>query len=422
MSPLSISRIISALVAVAILFGGFLMNSARHAQPILNAALGPGEIGSRMREMYNLAGLNFIGKDRAKAEHARLMGAVGKSEMNGFSVIRSRDQRLYRGALLPIYTDNAEKLAECIGYFAARAREEEAGTFFLAAPERVSKYSFEQYGHMPVANVHPAIDSLLYILRSRGVPFLDSRYRFWADGVPDEEVTIATGALMTGAGAFELFAYLLEELEKGTSASLDPDRYFRDPKNYSFQTFAKSFIGSYGKETGPAFSGFDDFVAVSPAFETEFALEGLDMFGQAVAAAGPADETLLDPRRLMRTENFYYFFPQNYYRHSNLTWSVVRNLRNPGGKKILFIHDFYTAQLASFLAYASGELHTLALWDNQTMSAEEYIKGRNFDCVVISLFPANILEERVQRLILKEIPAELEEVEEVFQPDDRFDS
>ena len=421
MSPLSVSRIISAVVAVIVLFGGFLMNSARHGQPVLDAALSQGEIGGRMRKMYDLGGQNFIGKDWAKSEHARLMDAIGKSEMNGFSVIRSRDKRLYRGTLLPIYTDNAEKLAKCIGYFAERAREEETRTFFLAAPERVSKYSFEQYDNMPIANTHPAIDSLLYILRSRGVPFLDSRYRFWADGVPDEDVTIATGTMMTGAGAFELFSYLLEDLEKETSTSLDPDRYFRNPENYTFKTYPKSFIGSYGKETGPAFSGFDDFVTISPAFENEFSMEGFDMFGEAVAAGGTADETLLDPQRLTRSENFYYYFPQNYYRHSNLTWSVVRNLRNPGGKKILFIHDFYTAQLASFLAYASGEMHTLALWDNQTRNAEEYIKGQNFDCIIISLFPANILEERVQRLLLKEIPEELDEEETDFQPDDRFD-
>lgn len=180
-------------------------------------------------------------------------------------------------------------------------------------------------------------------------------------------------------------------------------------------------MGSYGIETGPAFSGLDDFVTIAPAFETGLAIEGLGMFGEEVTAEGSAEETLLAPESLTREGDFYNFYPQNYYRHSNLAWSVVRNLRNPGGKKILFVHDFYTAQLAGFLAYASGELHTLALMDNQQQNAEEYIKGKDFDCVVISFFPANILEYWVPGLILKEVPEEIDAEEETVQQDDEFD-
>ena len=99
MSPLSISRIISAIVAVIVLFGGFLMNSARHGPPVINAALdlpaalGQGEIGSRMREIYSLANTSFIGKDWPKSELPPLMNPIGKSDMNSFPVIRSREKR-----------------------------------------------------------------------------------------------------------------------------------------------------------------------------------------------------------------------------------------------------------------------------------------------------------------------------------------
>ena len=426
MSPLSISHKIYAIGAIIFLAGGFLMNSSRHAEPVfdvaaaLPAAIMDGEAGARMREMSALAGLNFMGKDWAKSEHARLMANIGKAEMNNFSVIRTGGNRLYRGGVLPIRTANAEKLAKCLAWFSERAREENTRVFFLAAPERVAKESFEEYGDYPVVNVHPAIDSLLYILRNRDVPFLDSRYKFWSEGVPAEDITIATGTQMTGRGAFQLFSYLLDELERERGTTLDPGGYFRDPANYVFKTYPDFFVGSYGKETGPAFSGVDDLVTITPAFLTELAIEGINMFGESFVATGTVDETLLDPQRLTRTGHYYHFYPQNYYRHANLTWSVVRNLRNPGGKKVLFIHDFYTAQLASFLAYTSSEVHTLALWDNQEHNAEEYIKGRNFDCVIISLFPENILEERVQKLIVGNIPKEIEEEEKQVQTFDDF--
>ena len=426
MSPLSISHKIYAIVGIIFLAGGFLMNSSRHAEPVtdvaatLPAAILDGEVGARMREMSALASLNFIGKDWAKSERARLMAKLGKAEMNNFSVIRTENNRLYRGSLLPIYTANAEKLAKCLAWFSERASGENTRVFFLVAPERVAKEDYEEYGGYPVVNVHPAIDSLLYILQSRDILFLDSRYKFRAEGVPAEDITIATGTQMTGAGAFQLFSYLLDELEREEDIALDPGGYFRDPANYAFKTYPDFFIGSYGKETGPAFSGFDDLETITPAFETEFAIEGLNMFGESFAATGTADETLLDPQRLTRTGHYYHFYPENYYRHASLTWSVVRNLRNPEGKKILFIHDFYTAQLAGFLAYASSEMHTLALWGNQEYSAEEYIKGQSFDCVIISLFPSNILEERVQKLILNTIPEEIEEEEKLVQTFDDF--
>lgn len=426
MSPLTISHKIYAIVAIAFLAGGFLMNGSRHAGPVLDIAatlpqaVRQGEAGARMREMSALAGLNFIGKDWAKSEHARLMADIGKAEMHNFSVIRGKDNRLYRGGFLPIHTANAEKLAKCLAWFSERAKEENTKVFFLAAPERVAKESFAEYGDYPVVNVHPAIDSLLYILRSRDVPFLDSRYKFRAEGVPAENITIATGTQMTGAGAFQLFSYLLDELEREEDTALDPGGYYRDPANYAFKTYPEFFIGSYGKETGPAFSGFDDLVTITPTFETELAIEGLNMFGESFAATGSADETLLEPQRLTRSGHYYHFYPQNYYRHANLTWSVVRNLRNPGGKKILFIHDFYTAQLAGFLAYSSSEMHTLALWGNQERNAEEYIKGQGFDCVIVALFPENLFEERVQRLILGNIPKEIEEEEKQIQTFDDF--
>lgn len=71
---------------------------------------------------------------------------------------------------------------------------------------------------------------------------------------------------------------------------------------------------------------------------------------------------------------------------------------------MLFVHDFYTAQLVSLLAPLCGEIHTFAYQENQPLSAEEYIRDRNFDCAIISFFPPHILRPESQTLIAAESP------------------
>ena len=348
---------------------------------------------------------NFEGKYLAWELHADIQQALGKLEMNNFSVIKAPDGRLYRGGLYPIYIEDAQKLASDIADFAEAAAENGTKILYLGTPDIVAKGT-EGTRHLPVnmpyRDYNIASDALLYVLREKGVPYIDTRYSFLMHGFLPEDISPKTSLLLSGEAAFAVFTYLVEGLERRFSLALDPDGFYRDPGNYSMTLYPEFFMGELGKETGPGFSGLDDFTAVTPAFDTEFAYEALDMFGNTTIANGNAEETLLNPDALVYYENLYRLYPQSYYRHTNTTWSRVENRLNPDGPKILFIHDFYTAQVIGHLAPLCGELHTLAFQENMSASALEYIQDNNFDYVIISFFPENLNRPEMRRLVTGE--------------------
>ena len=342
---------------------------------------------------------HLVGKHTAWAAHAWIQQRLGKSEMNGFSVIRASDGKLYRGGLFPLRTGRAEALAEDLAVFAESANESGARFLYLGTPDTVLIGAKHLPEGMPYNDYNPVLDSFLFELREKDVAFLDSRYAFLAHGVSPDGILANTSFIPGGKAAFALFTCLVDGLERRFSLALDPDGFHRNPENYEFDTRKDFFIGQLGKETGPAFSGLDDFTAVKPAFETDFAIETIDMFGAVGTAEGDIEETLLHPDALVYYEDLYSLYPEGYYVHANAAWSKVVNKRNPEGMKVLVIHDFQTAQLIGHLAPLFSEIHTLSLNPNRPMNAADYLRDHDFDLVLVTFFPQNLLFPETRELI-----------------------
>lgn len=408
MSPLRRARSIFGVLFLVALFCAAGLNLYLHGSPVMQALAGifkPFGLDSFRAgsgEAVARAGRNFIGRNGARKISTDIAVALGKTEMNNFSVIKGADGRLYRGGLFPLDDSNAEALGEALWEFGKAAREAGSNVLYLAAPSALPIEAANPVPGMPTLNYNIASNTLLYELREKGVPFIDTRYAFRTDGFLADDISPKSAFMLKGKAAFTLFAYLLEALERKFVLTLDPDGFYGKIDNYKLTTLPKFFMGGLGKETGPAFSGLDDFTAISPAFETELSIDGIDMFGRAVQSEGDAEKTVLNPKALTPVADLYRLYPESYYVHSNMTRSVVVNPREPYGAKVLLIHDFFTAPLASLLAPVCGELHTLSYQNNLTVSAEEYIREKQFDCVVISLFPPNILRPESQTLILKD--------------------
>lgn len=350
---------------------------------------------------------NLAGKHRAWAAHAWLHERLGKSEMNGFSVIKAPDGRLYRGGLFPVQTGDADKLVGDIADLAGLAREKEAAFLYLGTPGTILLGADHLPESMPFNDYNVVLDSFLYGLREKNVPFLDSRFAFLSHGFPAGSIAPKTGFALSGEAAFALFTYLVDGLEQRFSVSLDPDGFYRNPDNYEFEKHPDFSIGQLGKETGPAFSGLDGFTAVNPKFETAFTVESLDMFGKTAETEGDARETLLHPDALVYYKDLYSLYPEGYYVHTNSTWSRVVNRRNPDGPRVLIIHDFQTAQLVSHLAPLFSEVHTLASHENLSTNAVEYLRDNDIDLVLVSFFPQNLLLPGARTLIGSvELPSE----------------
>lgn len=342
---------------------------------------------------------HLAGKHRAWAAHAWIEAHLGKSEMNGFSVVKAPDGRLYRGGLFPLQTGVAEDLAEDLAVLDETAKEKGTRLLYLGTPDTVLMGAKDLPEGMPYHDYNAVLDSFLFELREKNVAFLDSRFAFLASGFPSDAIQPKSSFALGGEAAFALFTYLVDGLERRFSLALDPDGFYRNPENYEFTAHPDFFIGQLGKETGPAFSGLDTFVAVRPTFETEFAVEGLDMFGDAIAVEGDADAALLHPDALVFYEDIYSLYPEGYYAHANASWSKVVNKRKPDGLKILLVHDFQTTQLVSHLAPLFAEVHTLSLHQNRPVTAAESLRDNDFDLVIVSFFPQNLLIRETRDLI-----------------------
>ena len=362
------------------------------------------ELRQSERRAVETLGSQYAGKFDAWAMHARVSALMGKTEMNNLSVMKSRSGRLFRGSLYDIPTNTALLIGKDIVQLSDAALEYELDIFYLGLPDSLVMGAERPLAYLPFRNFNGAIDSLFFRLREGGVRYLDTRYMFFEQGTDPESVTLKTAFKMTGAATLAVFDALLESLEKDYSFVLDPDGFYRNRDNYEITTHAGFFIGEMGKETGPAFSGLDDFTVITPKFETNFTIDAIETNGRAFSAQGEASETILDPKALLFYNNYYWFYPQSYYAHTNLAWSKTINTLRPDGPKVLLVHDFYSAEIAALLAPLCGELHTLASPQNQLespMTMEQYISDNDLDFAIISFFPQNLANPEIRSLLLE---------------------
>ena len=401
MSLLSQTRSAFALLFLTLLLVGSAWNIysqlPRFSQNL--AAVSFKNIRKAGSELKKLAEEHFIGKYAAWEAHAAIQEALGKTEVNDFTVVKAENGRLYQGGLYPIKIDNARILAGVIADFTEAAEEKGMRVLYLNPPDSVLKNAPPQPSDLPYRDYNIASDALLYTLRERGVPCLDARYSFIESGFPPAAISHPTSLQLSGEAGFALFSYLVASFERQFSLSLDPNHFYRNPDNYIWEAHRAFFIGELGKRSGPAFSGLDDYTTITPAFETDFVYEATDMFENVINTEGEAEETLLNPDALVYYDNLYLFYPQSYYRLTNTVSSRISNQRRHDGPRLLIVHDYYTAEVITLLAPLFAGIHTLAYQENFSVNVLDYIEENYFDYVLIAFSPENLVNPRVQTLI-----------------------
>jgi len=340
-----------------------------------------------------------VGRYVAWDAYGIIQDRLKKHEANDFAVVKAANGRLYQGGIYPLYVDNARILAGNIADFAEVAQEKGMKVLYLNPPDTVLKNAPPVPPELLCRDYNPASDALLYILREKGLPIVDSRYAFIESGFTPDEISPSTSVQLSGKAGLALFTFLLEGLEKYFSLVLDPDHFYRNPDNYLMDLHSDFFLGELGKRSGPAFGGLNEFTAVAPAFETQFSYEFIDITNNLRTLEGAAEDTLLNQEALIYYENLYSLYPQSYYRPTNTSWGIIRNQLRPDGPRLLIIHDYYTTQVITHLAPLFGEIHTLAYQSNFTTSAVEYIEENSFDYVLISFTPANLVNPLSQAIV-----------------------
>ncbi len=116
------------------------------------------------------------------------------------------------------------------------------------------------------------MDVFVQKLREAGIPVLDLREKLEQQGISHKEAFFTTDHHWKPETGFWAYGQIIRFLsEEGVLSGVD--EFYLDEKNYTFDVYEKSFLGSSGKRTGRYFAGLDDFCAIAPAYDTEITIE-----------------------------------------------------------------------------------------------------------------------------------------------------
>lgn len=141
---------------------------------------------------------------------------------------------------------------------------------FVMVSSQISKYEdLLPAGYNDTTN--DTADAFLALLDQAGVPYLDLREEMRKDGLSVTDAYFRTDHHWTPQTGFWAYGKILAKLQQmGTIKTLDG--FYTDPGNYSFQTYADTFLGSSGKRTGIFYAGVDDSILLRPNFDTDISV------------------------------------------------------------------------------------------------------------------------------------------------------
>ncbi len=194
-------------------------------------------------------------------------------------------------------------------------------------------------------------DIFIEKITERGIKSFDLRPLMRESGLSQNELFFNTDHHWTIPAAFYATGRLEEYLNETFGFGIDEK--YRDPANYTFTTYEKSYIGSMGRRVGRVYGGVDDFTLVTPDFETNITLSETD-YGATTVYEGSFEDSVLkleeyiEPKEL--TTNRYAVY------HGDNTVLVFKNNLVDNGKKILMIKDSFGIPVYSFLSLGVSEV------------------------------------------------------------------
>lgn len=233
------------------------------------------------------------------------------------------------------------------------------------------------------SHCHENADGLLMLLEENGVPALDLRPELVGCEEALEQYFYRTDHHWNAEGAFVAFQRITERLQtqfpEDTICS-----YITQRENWEKHTIENYFLGSHGRRVGIGFAGVDDFLYLTPKFETELSCtvpsEGIFRSGDFFTAA-------FDANQISGKPDYYNSSP--YTAHTGGDYPLVwfQNENAPSDKRILMIKDSYGLPLEGFLATAFREVETLDLRYLKDETAVEAIDAFQPDAVIVMYNP-----------------------------------
>lgn len=292
-------------------------------------------------------------------------------------IVKTDDGRLSR----PEFTKATKKgLGETVNRVAKlNEKARKSGTRFLYVAVPTKEY-YAEYPPNIEDYTKYNYDLFIKLLKSRKIPTYD------CSNLLSESSYFVTDHHWQPKSAFSVANAVSKELHGLYGFSYN--RKYQDLKNYDVKTYKDYFLGSLGKKTGVGFAtpGVDDFDLITPKFDTEFTVS------QPIkneTKTGIFRDTVLDLSN-MGEKDYFVKNPYATYSGGDFRLQIMKNEKNPDGKKILLVRDSFACAFAPFFALQTGELHTVDLRNfdyfvGDKVNVYDYIDEIKPDCVIVML-------------------------------------
>lgn len=163
-----------------------------------------------------------------------------------------------------------QSTADNIARFYQKQTENGGHFLFVMVSSQIGKYEdLLPTGYTDTTN--ETADQLLALLDEAGVPYLDLRESMLEDGLTTADSYFTTDHHWLPQTGFWAYTKILDKLEElGAIGPVDP--FYTDVKNFQFQTYEDSFLGSSGKRTGVYYADVDDSIFIVPEFDTDISI------------------------------------------------------------------------------------------------------------------------------------------------------
>jgi hypothetical protein len=225
-------------------------------------------------------------------------------------------------------------------------------------------------------------DSLIAALSLQGITCLDLRENIREERLDNRRLFYKTDHHWKAETGLWASAVLMKYLNEHCGFTFDTR--MAAPERYRATVYADLFLGSLGRQVTLAQTQPEDFILLSPLFDTDVSLTIPDL---NIDTRGDFD-VLIDRRQLER-KNYYELNPYAAYVYGDKPVITIHNNRVHDGKKILLIKDSFAEVVSPFLSTGVEYLHILDLrYFNG--SARTYIAEHLPDIVIVLYNPSVI--------------------------------
>jgi len=310
---------------------------------------------------------------------------LNKSEIRDFSYIKEKSGFLYYGSFYEKEDEDLLKFSKQL----RRLKEKAGGDtsfIFISPPEKDSSALVLLENAKIISKSDRIQDEFLLYMQYMQIDALDLRETFKNSEYLYEELYYKTDRHWTTIAAFESFKAIVDKLCVDYGESLDSK--YLDINNYHVNQYDNIMKGTIGEEIGAKYTDLDNFILITPKFDSDYLWEYTRNNGTKGSQQGPFEDSLLMLDKLnIKTGSME--TPYEVYLNRINAWDKITNRQNPDGLKILCIRDAYFSPIAAFMMPYCSELHLISPFDSE-IDIERYIEENDFDYVFVEYYPGKI--------------------------------